>query len=143
MHDYTRHEQAKKLRGEGLTFKAIGEQFGVTPERARQLIVRLERKELKERRAEEMSKAPKPWWNGLKKQTAKNLIQSRFNTRESCLVFAANDLTVYRGSVELEIYSESNGQKFYAGSRRFPLSQVNEVRSWLGHDPISKGAPKP
>lgn len=140
MHDYTRHEQAKKLRGKGLTFKEIGEQFGVSPERIRQLIVKLDQKERKDRQAKEISNAPKPWWHGLKKETAKSLIWHGFTSRDSCLVFAADNLIIYRGSVDFGEDFESGGQKFTTkGIKKFPLSQVNEVRLWLGHDPISKG----
>jgi hypothetical protein len=34
----TRHEQAKKLRAEGKTYREIGEELGITKQRAQQLV---------------------------------------------------------------------------------------------------------
>jgi hypothetical protein len=137
MHDYTRHEQARKLRAEGLSFKEIGEKFGVSAGRARQLIAKLDQKELRAQRIEEANEKPKPWWHGLKKQTVANLEHCGFKSRESCSVFSANDLVIYRRTVDFGEDFEVMGRRFTTkGTKTFPLSQVNEVRGWLGFPPI-------
>lgn len=138
MRDWKRYEEAKRLRDTGLTLKATGAVLGVSGGRVREMLTALERRE-RSRAWEADNPRPKPWWHGLAHRTKYELERAGFDSRESCEVFAADDLTMWRGAV---VFKDSDDADWWRWThKRFKLSMANEIRAWLGCQPFAK-APK-
>ena len=140
MRDLKRYEEAKRLRDTGLTLKATGVAMGVSAARVGDMLSFLRRIE---RRAAQLAENPiaPPWWEGLKPRTKYELERYGFNSRDACLAFASDDLTIWRGAV---VFPDCDEHDWWRWScKRFPLSTANEIRAWLGVKPIAKPAAKP
>ena len=137
--DWERHEDAKRLRSNGMTLKAVGETLGVSVGRVRQMLFDLDRKNQKDAYAIEQAKidaelASRSWWCGLSSKTTWYLERVGIKSRDDCIAFAGNDLILYRGTVVLPALKE---YKEYWSMResRLSLEMVNEIRAWLGVHP--------
>lgn len=128
-----RYEKAKRLRDTGLTLKAIGAELGVSSTRVRQMLEELERRAWRAEhpQPEPDPPLPDPWWHGLSARTLNELQCASFDSRESCAVFASDNLTVSHGVV---VFRDTLSGDLW----RVPLSVVNEVRAWLGCQPLTK-----
>ena len=128
--DRKRYEEAKRLRESGLTFKAIGISLGVSGSRARQMY----KSQLTyEHRCamEAENPRPKAWHHGLSYSTVDELKRIGVNSKEECMILAADNLTILHRRVVLQNLRGDSSEELL-------LSTVNEVRIWLG---ISKYVP--
>lgn len=135
MRDWTRYEEAKRLRDSGMTFKAVGEALGVSAARARDLVRGQENRAAYLAYREANPKAP-DWFAGLSANTARRLKECGFNSREDCHFLAADDLQMWRGSVVLPGWEEDRSVLWKWSDRKLSIAVVNEVRAWLGAEPF-------
>lgn len=131
MRDWTRYENAKKLRDAGMTFKAVGVELCVSVERARQMVAAQERRE---RRIAVEAENPSlvPWHRGLKYGTRYELERRGFTSKEDCGILCGDDLEVYRRSVALPGWQPCEKWEWERNDKRLSFALVNEVRAWLG-----------
>ena len=138
MKDWTKHEEAKRLRDSGMKLSDIGAKLGVCKTTVSCLLKNLERKNLERRnlylsiRVTEYNELH--WWDGLEYSTRDVLIKTGFNSREDCMFFASDKLTMWRGSIVLPGWEEDKSDWRWS-KKKLPLAIVNEVRAWLGVDP--------
>ncbi|CAB4159773.1 hypothetical protein UFOVP726_9 [uncultured Caudovirales phage] len=126
--DWSRYEEAKRLRDSGLTLKQTGEAIGVSGNRVRQMLKALERRE------EYDAHRAAEWWLGMdRNRVAWPLEQAGFASRDDCLTLAANDLELRGGYVYLPGWEKNQ-------ARVISLAVVNHARAWLGAPPFSKPA---
>jgi hypothetical protein len=130
-----RLEEALILRNSGLTFKAIGEKFGVSKSRVAQMLWQLDNIKRREKIDAEIKADPNsgPWWYGLDRSTIHELIRSGKNSREDCIQFTSDNLVMWRGSVALPGWEEDR-DVWSTSNKKFKLKTVNKIRQWLGYD---------
>lgn len=136
---WERHEDAKRLRSNGMTLKAVGETLGVSVERIRQMLSELDRKNKKDAYAIKKAKsdaelASRNWWGGLSSRTSWHLERVGIKSRDDCIAFAGDDLILYRGTVVLPALKEDK-KEWPMRDSRLSLEMVNEIRAWLGVQP--------
>ena len=137
MRNWKKYEEAKNLRDTGLTLKAIGAVLGVSGARVGEMLSTLKRRE-DHASWEAEDKSRIPWHRGLKINTYWILNSRGFDSRESCVALAADDLTMWRGSVALPGW-EADKDSWAYSKRKLKLKIVNEVRAWLGVKPYVPG----
>lgn len=135
MRDWSRYEEAKRLRDSGLSLDAIGAELGVGASRVREMLKFLARKEREEAWRAENPVSPR-WHDGLKLSIRLELERKGFNSREACVVFAADELKTWHGVV---VFQDCDYEDWWRYSdKRFPIAVVNEIRAWLGVPPYVK-----
>ena len=147
MRDWTRYEEAKRLRDSGLTLNEAGEALGVSRSRVYEMLGMLKRRDIHRAWALDNKIAP-PWWEGLGNKTRFALERAGFESREACVAFCADELTIWNRAV---VFRDSDHAEWWRWTnRRLPLGAVNEVRAWLGCQPYAEattaaelGRPKP
>lgn len=112
MRNWPRYELAKKLRDDGLTYKKIGEQLGVSAGRASQMVGT--QKSRMEYPVREL------WHTGLYSEPRWALLGLGFNSKADCAYLCSDNLTIQGWHVILP------------NDERILISVVNEVREWLG-----------
>jgi hypothetical protein len=137
--DWKRHEEAKRLRSNGMTLKAVGETLGVSVGRVRHMLSELDRKNKMDAYAIEKAKsdaelASRSWWGGLSSRTSWYLERVGIKSRDDCIAFAGDDLILYRGTVVLPALKEDR-RDWSMRDSRLSLEMVNEIRAWLGVHP--------
>jgi hypothetical protein len=133
--DWTRYEEAKRLRDSGMTFKAIGISLGVGMQRAREIVEKQERRE-RALAAERDNPSPIPWHRGLAYGMKYKLEIRGFRSKEDCEILCSDDLVVYRRSVALPGWEPCEGWEWKCSEKRLSFAEVNEVRAWLGASPF-------
>ena len=141
MRDWGRYDKAKSLKDTGLTTKSIAAEMGVSVTRVRHMLALVSRRdEIAAIHAEHPS--PPKWWEGLDVRTANLLVKNGFDNRSACMVFASDNLTIWRGSAVFQCGDDSEDWWRWS-HKRFPLSKVNEIRVWLGVGQVGKPKAKP
>lgn len=129
MRTWERREEARRLRSEGKTWKAVGAAIGVTDSRAAAMVGELERRE-------KLYGPPEaPWWIGLRPRTANALMACGIYSRDDCMCLAG-DLIMYWGSVVLPGWEKDRGRDWRHSTKKIKLAVVNDVRAWLGVAPF-------
>lgn len=130
MRDWTKAEEAKRLRERGLTFRAVGEVLGCSANHARQLVLKIERRDRELAIGRPNYLARPPWWSGLSTRTVWELENAGFFSREDCMILAEDEMTSYSGWMNPPGWKNSPWQR-----RMLSLKCVIEVRKWLGVSP--------
>ena len=130
MKDWSRYEEAKRLRDSGMTYKDVGERMGVSSTRAREMVISMERK-LRWIRFRAENPKPKKWYEGLSFATSNRLHECGFSSREDCLILAKDDLQMFNRCVVLPWWETDRGMWRFS-NKKLSLKVVNEVRLWLG-----------
>ena len=114
MRNEERRQEATRLRGLGMTYKAIGAELGVSADRARQIVVSLE--------FETRRRAIDPFF-GLRYTTVQRLRELGYESRDACRALANDD--VARNSMRGTTWA------------KLTLRMVNEIRGWLCVAPLN------
>ena len=138
MKDWTKHEEAKRLRDSGMTFKAIGAEIGVNYRHVGSMLKRLAIRNEYIAEGLEYPESKPTWWDGLDSRIAYELQDRGFYSREACMFFAGDEFTLYRGSVVLPGWDQEKNSFGYS-DKKITLSKVNKVRAWLGVNPYVPG----
>lgn len=136
MKNWSRREEAKRLRDTGMTYKEVGAAMGVSASYARVLVEQKRRREVVD---QIRKRNGPPWYEGLDSKTVWELKRRGFESKQDCMIFLADDLPMHRGSVALPGWEEDRSNWRFS-EKKLPLGIVNEIRVWLGGSPF---VPKP
>ena len=128
MRDWERYERARELRKQGNTLKQIGDLLEVSPQRVRQMIAQVD--------VRDKWASMGDWHAHLSNSARISLLSAGFDSRESCMEIAADDLRIYKGYARFkDDFSKGHKDWHRVTGRKLNLSTVNEVREWLGAAP--------
>lgn len=86
-------------------------------------------------------KKPAPWWDGLSEATVRELRHRGYDSRDDVLVFLERPRFVNKSERgQRTVYDPLHLSRPWLNEgvpMRMPLDLFNEVRAWLGADPIT------
>ena len=85
----------------------------------------------------EPTRKPEPWWHGLSQATADELLRRGYQSREDALLFTERLHYPGRtGRARQMPHDPLYLTRPWLGPRLISVEIVNEVREWLGADPV-------
>jgi len=130
--DWDRYYEAKKLRDSGLTYKLIGDKLGVCGNRARQMVIRAERREEKIQYLREHPEET-PWYHSLSEgaMMEANRLGIYGSSPEEFNEWCSDLLKIKRGRV---VPPKGLARRIYV--KTVSINTVNEIRKALGAQPL-------
>jgi hypothetical protein len=134
MKNIERYYQARRFRTDGLTLKEIGIKMGLSATRVREMIIRINKIEQREKYEKEHPESI-PWYRPLndRAKTELNRHGLYHKRKEDFLIWGADKFEMYHGQViSPKAVKNVNGWPPYRTGEKLSLFTLNQLRAVLG-----------